>query len=128
MCPETTMELIQASLNGKIAHGQFPRKPWKFGNGRGTVGKCAGPKWSKMVQTTILVKMAVFRTGFRYSRHQKILVHFGPFWPKEVYFGPFRSANRTLATPEKLHHQNCANKVLSHKCVNYPFTSYPKHY
>ena len=26
--------------------------------------------------------------------------HFGPFWPKEVPFGPFRSANRTLATPE----------------------------
>ena len=21
----------------------------------------------------------------------------GPFWPEEVYFGPFRSANRTLA-------------------------------
>ena len=26
--------------------------------------------------------------------------HFGPFWPEEVYFGPFRSANRTLVTPE----------------------------
>ena len=24
----------------------------------------------------------------------------GPFWPKEVYFGPFRSANRTLVTPD----------------------------
>ena len=24
----------------------------------------------------------------------------GPFWPKEVQFGPFRSANRTLAIPE----------------------------
>ena len=24
----------------------------------------------------------------------------GPFWPNEVYFGPFRSANNTLATPE----------------------------
>ena len=23
----------------------------------------------------------------------------GPFWPKEVHFGPFRSANGTLATP-----------------------------
>ena len=23
----------------------------------------------------------------------------GPFWPKEVYFGPFRSASRTLAIP-----------------------------
>ena len=29
------------------------------------------------------------------------MVHFGPFWPNEVYyFGPLRSANRTLATPE----------------------------
>ena len=30
----------------------------------------------------------------------------GPFWPKEVYFGPFGSPNRTLATPE----QSC-NKI-----------------
>ena len=36
----------------------------KLGSGRGTVGKCAGQKWSKMVQTTILVKMTLFRTGF----------------------------------------------------------------
>ena len=28
------------------------------------------------------------------------MVYFGPFWPKEVYLGSFRSANRTLATPE----------------------------
>ena len=35
-----------------------------LGSGRGTVGKCTGPKWSKMVQTTILVKMTLFRTGF----------------------------------------------------------------
>ena len=27
-------------------------------------------------------------------------VHFGPFWPEEVHFGPFRSANRTPAIPE----------------------------
>ena len=25
---------------------------------------------------------------------------FGPFWPEEVHFGPFRSANRTLAIHE----------------------------
>ena len=25
---------------------------------------------------------------------------FGPFWPEEVHFGPFRSANRTLAIPD----------------------------
>ena len=24
----------------------------------------------------------------------------GPFWSKEVHFGPFRSANRTLASPD----------------------------
>ena len=29
------------------------------------------------------------------------MVHFGPFWPEEVHFGPFRSANRTLAIPDK---------------------------
>ena len=23
--------------------------------------------------------------------------HFGPFWPEGVHFGPFRSADRTLA-------------------------------
>ena len=28
------------------------------------------------------------------------MVRFGPFWPKEVHFGPVRSANRTLAIPE----------------------------
>ena len=31
-----------------------------------------------------------------------ILAYFGPFCPKQVYFGPFRSAaNRTLATPDR---------------------------
>ena len=30
------------------------------------------------------------------------MVHCGPFWPEEVHhFGPFRSANRTLAIPER---------------------------
>ena len=33
-------------------------------SGRGTVGKCTGPKWSTMVKTTILVKMNLFQTGF----------------------------------------------------------------
>ena len=28
------------------------------------------------------------------------MVHFGPFWPEEVHFGLFGSANRTLAIPE----------------------------
>ena len=26
----------------------------------------------------------------------------GPLWPEEVHFGPFRSANRTLAIPDIL--------------------------
>ena len=30
------------------------------------------------------------------------MVQFGPFWLEEVHFGPFRSANRTLAIPEQL--------------------------
>ena len=30
------------------------------------------------------------------------MVHFGPFWPEEVHFGPLRSANRILAIPERL--------------------------
>ena len=29
------------------------------------------------------------------------MVHFGSSWPEEVHFGPFRSANRTLAIPDK---------------------------
>ena len=29
------------------------------------------------------------------------MVHFGPFWPEEVHLVPLRSANRTLAIPEK---------------------------
>ena len=42
----------------------FLKPSASLGNGRGTVGKCTGPKWSRMVQTTILVKMTLFRTGF----------------------------------------------------------------
>ena len=65
----------------------------KIGRGRGTVGKCAGPKWSKMVKTTILVKMTLFRTGFWYSRDQNgpngsILVHFGLKRSILVHLGP----------------------------------------
>ena len=37
------------------------------------------------------------------------MVHFGPFWPKEVYFGPLRSANSTLATPEKPSFPDCGD-------------------
>ena len=38
------------------------------------------------------------------------MVHFSPFLPEEVHFGPFRSANRTLAIPEpKSHNRNIAS-------------------
>ena len=40
----------------------------------------------------------LFQTGFG-IRETKMDQN-GPFWPKEVYFGPFRSADRTLATPD----------------------------
>ena len=49
-----------------------------IGSGCGTVGKCTGPKWSKMVRTTILVKMTLFRTDF--SIRETKMDHFGPFW------------------------------------------------
>ena len=42
----------------------------------------------------------LFRTGS--GIREAKMVHFGPFWPKEVYFGPFRSANCTLVTPDTL--------------------------
>ena len=66
-----------------------------LGSGCGTAGKSTGQKWTKMVQTTILVKVTLFRTGFLHSRDQN-----GPFWPEEVHFGPFRSVNRTLVIPD----------------------------
>ena len=65
-------------LSPRDIPGSLPGCP-----GRGTVGKCTGPKWPKMVQTTILVKMTLFRTRFQHSRD-----HFGPFWPLLVHFGP----------------------------------------
>ena len=65
-------------------------------SGCSAAGRCTGTKWPQMVTTTILVKIALFRTGF--SIHETKMDQNGPFWPKEVYFGPFRSANRTLAS------------------------------
>ena len=32
----------------------------------------------------------------------RILAFAGPFWPKEVYFGPFKSANHALANLDQL--------------------------
>ena len=31
------------------------------------------------------------------------MIHFGPFWPEEVHFGPFKSTNSTLAIPLVTH-------------------------
>ena len=43
----------------------------------------------------------------------------GPFWPEEVHFGPFRSANRTLAIPDStcldFQKNKKAHKLLTHK-------------
>ena len=47
--------------------------------------------------------------------HETEMDHFGPFWPKVVYCGPFRSANRTLAMPE----------FLFKSCVDFPDNPYP---
>ena len=64
-------------------------------SGRGTAGRCTRPNWSKMEKkTTILAKLSSFRT---------LVLHFhGPRWPEEDHFGPFGSANRSLATPDFL--------------------------
>ena len=32
--------------------------------------------------------------------------HFGPFWPEERHFGPFRSASCTLAIPDSIYTTN----------------------
>ena len=90
---------------GFLAHFWF--KALNLGSGRDTVGKCTGPKWSKMVQTTILVKIILngripnWILAFARPKWTKMDQH-GPFWPEEAaaHFGPFRSANRTLAIPE----------------------------
>ena len=87
-----------------------------IGSGRGTVGKCAGPKhfpkWSKrpfwlqngLIPNRILAfarpKWSILvHFGLKRSIFGTKMVHFSPFWPEEVHFGPFRSANRTLAIP-----------------------------
>ena len=52
-----------------------------------------------MVKTTILVKLALFQTEF--SIDESRMDQNCQFWPEEVHFHPFGSANRTLAIPEK---------------------------
>ena len=49
-----------------------------LGSGCGTVGKCAGPKWPKMVQTTILVKVPYPEPEI--SIRETKMDHNGTFW------------------------------------------------
>ena len=83
LCPKIAWKIGRGGQNGAL----------QLRSGCGTVGRCTGPKWTKIVQTTILVKMTLFRTGiFAFAR---------PKWTKMVHSGPFRSANPTLATPHR---------------------------
>ena len=66
-----------------------------LGSGRGTVGKCTGPKWSKR---PFWSKCPYSELDFSIRETKKD--QNGPFWPEEVHLGPFRSANRTLAIPD----------------------------
>ena len=86
----------------EMSYVRFLQAPF-VGRGRGTVGKCTGPKWSKMViwndhfgQSDLIPNRILAFARPRWTK----MVHFGPFWPKEVHFGPFRSAHRTLAIPD----------------------------
>ena len=63
------LERVLRDRGGGISHWAAKPTPC-VRSGRGTVGRNAGPKWSKMVRTTILVKMTLFRTGFWHSRDQ----------------------------------------------------------
>ena len=85
-------------LSGSWREGCGIANIWFFlGSRRSTVGKCTGPKWSKMVRTTILVKMTLFRTGFWYSRDQN-----RPKWSILVYFALERSILVHLGPPTVL--------------------------
>ena len=64
--------------------------PWRH-----TIRSGCGTKWSKVVNTTIFGQMALLPVLHSRDHNGPVC---GPFWPKEVYFGAFRSANRTLAT------------------------------
>ena len=73
---------------------------------------CRKVYWTKMVQNSPnddFGQMTLFQTKiFAFARPKWTkMVHFGQFWPEEVHFGPFRSANRTLAIPEF-----CRNRKL----------------
>ena len=66
----------------------------RLGSGCGIVGKSTRPKWSKMVSKSPYSELD-------FSIRETKMDQNGPFWPKEVYFCPFRSANRTLAIRER---------------------------
>ena len=52
----------------------------------------------QMVQTTILVKMPLSYSELDFSIRETQMDQNGP---GEVHFGPFKSANRTLAIPDR---------------------------
>ena len=45
----------------------------------------------------------------------------GPFWPEEVHSGPFRSANRTLAIPERLSVRTRSQEQMELIAVSFAF-------
>ena len=68
-----------------------PQNPKKesilcLGSGCGTAGKRTGPKWSKMVQMTILVKRPCSEPDF--SIRKTKMDQNGPFWSILVHLGP----------------------------------------
>ena len=90
----------------------------KIGSGRCTVGKCTGPKWSEMAQTTILVKRPYSEPDFS-IRETKIdkMVH---FWSLSASRGPFlvHLGPPTVFWPflireqqNKYHSQDCTGDV-----------------
>ena len=55
---------------------------------------------SILVVSTYPMTYAVLGAFLNFSIRETKMVHFGAFWPAEVHFGPFGSANRTLVTPD----------------------------
>ena len=66
---------------------------------RFTLNFCSGMPLRKVHELTYLwfgLPGPLLNFGIQWTKMDQN----GPFWPKEVYFGPFRSANRTVATPD----------------------------
>ena len=51
----------------------------------------------------------------------RILAFDGPKWTKMVHFGPFRSANRTLAIPDKRWFRNGGSRLVRRADSHTPF-------